>query len=250
MTAWRAIRDAVLLCRVFLRSLRFWGPFAYVLSIGFPVLLFFFLILNLGPQATERMPFLLSGTILAGFINVSVTSVGQYLVQLRLSGGFAVFQTLPIRGISLVLGVVLYYAIMQLPVFLVFGALLPAFGFTRFVNPYFFLAAAMSVLALIPVGAFIGLYARSIQQGSVLSIAVSFLLYMCAPVYVSIDALPGGLQIIARAIPTTYLAENLRSAMLREVDPRRFATNAGVVLLIALSLYGFMGRRLRMVNDE
>ncbi len=250
MSLRRVLADAVLLCRVFLRSLRFWGPFAYVLSIGFPVLLFLFLVLNLGPQAQERMPFLLSATLLVGFINVSVTSVGQYLVQLRLSGGFSVFQSLPIRGISLVLGVVLYYAITQLPVFLIFGGLLPVFGFTRFLNPHFFLAAGMSVLALIPLGAFIGLYARSVEQGSVLSIAVSFLLYMCAPVYFPLGAMPAFLRQVAQVIPTTYLAENLRSAMVGDVDPASFAVNSCVVAGIAVLLYLAMARRLRLVSDE
>ncbi len=246
----RTLIDAVLLYRVFLRSLRFWGPFAYVLSIGFPVLLFLFLVLNLGAQAEARMPFLLSATFLVGFINVSVTSVGQYLVQLRLSGGFSVFQSLPIRGLSLVLGVVLYYAVTQLPVFLIFGGLLPAFGFTRFLNPYFFVAAGMSVFALIPLGAFIGLYARSIEQGSVLSIAVSFVLYMCAPVYFPLGAMPSFLRPLAQAIPTTYLAENLRTAMLGDVDPGGFAVNSCVIAGMAALLYFAMARRLRLVSSE
>ncbi len=246
----RVLTDAILLYRVFLRSLRFWGPFAYVLSIGFPVLLFLFLVLNLGEQVQDRMPFLLSATFLVGFVNVSVTSVGQYLVQLRLSGGFCVFQSLPIRGFSLVLGVVLYYVVTQLPVFLIFGGLLLAFGFVQFFNFYFFLAAGMSILALIPLGAFIGLYARSIEQGSVLSIAVSFLLYMCAPVYFPLDAMPTFLRLVAQAIPTTYLAENLRTAMVGDVDPNSFAINSCVVVGMAALLYLAMVWRLRLVSDE
>jgi len=113
-------KDTLLLFKVFLRSIRFWGPFTYTLSIVFPCLLLFFLIMNLGPLAQERLPYLISGSLLAGVISISVTSLGQYLVQLRLSGGFEIFRTLPIQGFSLVVGIVLYYLALQLPVFIIF----------------------------------------------------------------------------------------------------------------------------------
>lgn len=244
------MQNAVTLYRVFLRSLRFWGPFTYVLSIGFPVLLFFFLLMNLGPQAHQRMAFLLSATMLVGCISVSVTSVGQYLVQLRLSGGFVVFQSLPIEGLSLILGIVLYYSVIQLPIFLVFMVLMPAFGFTRFLNPYFFLSILVGIGTLIPCGAFVGLYARSIQQGSVLSLAISFLLYMCAPVYFPLASLPPVLQEIARAIPTTYLADNLRHSVVGDVVPSHFMANTAIAVGYGVVLYALMFHRLKMVEDE
>lgn len=244
------LSDAFVLCRVFLRSLRFWGPFAYVLAVGVPLFLFFFMMVNLGEQAQERMSFLLSATLLVGFIGISVTSVAQYLVQLRLSGGFAAYQALPIHPMSLISGIVLYYLVSQLPVILAFVALIPVFGFTGFFNGFFFLSLFMSIAALIPVGGFIGLYSRSIEQGAVLSLAVSFTLYMFAPIYFPIEYLPSFARPIARVLPTTYLAENLRMSLLGAVDVGVFARNAGIILGYAVVLYVLMARRLRLVSDE
>ena|GEM_PF-3599165 len=246
----RLVWDSIVLCRVFLRSMRFWGPFTYTLSIAFPLLLLFFLVMNIGPQAHERMPFLLSGSLLAGYLGISVTSLGQYLVQLRLSGGFVSFRSLPIHGGSLVFGIVLYYLTIQLPLFALFLIVLSALGFRSFLNGFFFLSGVTCILALIPIGAFIGLYARRIEQGSVLSIAVSFLLYMCAPVYFPIDQLPAILRVVARFVPTTYLAENLRTSMLGAVDPKAYAANLAIVAGMSALLYCLMARRLRLVSNE
>ncbi|RAO98383.1 hypothetical protein PW5551_10160 [Petrotoga sp. 9PW.55.5.1] len=243
-------KDTLLLFKVFLRSIRFWGPFTYTLSIVFPCLLLFFLIMNLGPLAQERLPYLISGSLLAGVISISVTSLGQYLVQLRLSGGFEIFRTLPIQGFSLVVGIVLYYLALQLPVFIIFFIIMPFLGIVNFLNVYFFLSIIISIFSLIPIGAFIGLYSKRYEQGTVLSVALSFLMYMCAPVYFPLEQMPQPLQLMAKFIPTTYLANNLRTSMLGQVEVSQYLLNFLIILPLVILLYVLMGKRLKLVTDE
>ncbi|MGB2983219.1 MAG: ABC transporter permease [Candidatus Bipolaricaulia bacterium] len=243
------VRDAVILTRLFTKSLRFWGPFTFVLSIGFPLLLFGFLRLNLGPVDQSRMLYLLSGTFLVGFVNLSVTSLAQYIVNLKVSQGLEAFRSLPIRGVSLVFGIVGYYLIINVPVFCAFVALLPIHGFTQFANVFFFLAIALCVTTLIPLGAFIGMYAKGVEQGSVLSIAIGFFLYMAAPVYFPLEHLPLFFRKLSSALPTTYLADALRQSISGQVNAGRFTVDVAVALAFALALYALMFRKFRMISD-
>jgi len=249
LTSLRSVlRETLILTQLFLRSLRFWGAFTFILSIGFPLLLFGFLLLNLGRVDSARMLYLLSGTLVVGSVNLSVTSLAQYLVNLKVSQGLEVFRSLPIRSVSLIFGIVGYYFIINIPVYCVFLSLLPVFGFTDFLNLPFFLTLFLSAGVLIPVGAFIGMYAKGVEQGSVLSIAVGFFLYMAAPVHFPEENLPTFFRVLSRAMPTTYLADALRQSILGTIDVSRFLLDLAIPAGIAVGLYALLARKFRMTE--
>jgi ABC-2 type transport system permease protein len=246
---WCIVKELYYLTQLFLRSLRFWGLFTYLLSIGFPLLMLIFLLFNIGLVDKNRMIYLFSATILVGFINISVTSLGQYLSNLKEADSLEIFRSLPINSTTFTISISLYYLIINIPTFVVFIIIMFLWGFRLFLNLHFFVTIFLAWMSLIPIGACIGLYAKGVQQGSVLSIATSFLLFMAAPVYFPKENLPELLQKLSYFIPTTYLAENMRAAINNNITPFSFWLNSLIIVLFSVLLYFLVFKRVRMVEN-
>jgi len=74
------------------------------------------------------------------------------------------------------------------------------------------LALCASALAFSAMGAFVSVAVREVFEAQTLANFIRFPMMFLGGVFVPLEALPGGLQIVARGLPLTYSVEALRAA--------------------------------------
>lgn len=74
------------------------------------------------------------------------------------------------------------------------------------------LTLCASALAFSAMGAFVSVAVREIFEAQTLANFIRFPMMFLGGVFVPLDALPGGLQVVARLLPLTYAVEALRAA--------------------------------------
>jgi ABC-2 type transport system permease protein len=76
-----------------------------------------------------------------------------------------------------------------------------------------FLALLLSATAFSGLGAFVSVAVREVFEAQTLANFIRFPMMFLGGVFVPVDSLPPGLQVIARLLPLTYSVEALRAAM-------------------------------------
>jgi ABC-2 type transport system permease protein len=230
--------DTWLIARIFLRSLRFYGIFTYVLSVFFPLAMFAFLHFLLGRIDADKALYLISGNIVMSVIGICVTTLGQVITNMKNDNAIEFYASLPIKSMSVVFGISVAYLLINTPSFfmvLIAGAWL----FDVRVSPHFgiplFIVA--TVWALSGVGAIIGSYSKSIQAGTILSLVVGFSMYMLAPVFFPAEVFPSWAQSVSALVPSTFSADGIHAALLGRFGAHEGACLAKLVIFgIALNL--------------
>ena len=109
------------------------------------------------------------------------------------------------------------------------------------------LALLLSAAAFSSLGAFVSVAVREVFEAQTLANFIRFPMMFLGGVFVPVETLPQGLQILARALPLTYTVESLRFALSgRSLDDAALDLVVLVgfaVVLFALAVY-IMARRL------
>ncbi|AZR74208.1 hypothetical protein BBF96_12850 [Anoxybacter fermentans] len=227
------LKETWYITSIFLRTLRFYGLFTYVLSIFFPIAMLGFLKLLYGPFSVKKAYFIIAGNIVMSIVSICVTTLGQVITNMKRDNAIEFYAALPIINLSIIMGISLAYLIINFPSFIVvlFAGMIifqvkiiPHIGLVLFI-----IATAWSLSGI---GAIIGTYSKNIQAGTILSLVIGFSFYMLAPVYFSREAFPIYIRWITWFIPSTYSAEGVRATLFGYFTMREFFN------LLVLILFG------------
>ncbi len=169
----------------------------------------------LDPQHRVRF---LAGSIVFSLSLTAVSWLGYLLLENRFTGRLKLFATLPLAPSSYVIGVVIF-ALAQAAIGTVsLFAIAAVLGVRTNLNGALgvgFLAAVLvlTVLCVCGIAVIIAARARSFSEGSLLTDALGAGLVFLAPVYCTPESLPRALQIVSKALPTTYAAHGVRTAL-------------------------------------
>lgn len=208
----KGIRDFWWLLRAELLVLRdqwYW----YLVQAAFvPLSMLVFLWLLIGRQHPAQMPFFVVGSLISGLSFGGMLSLGQELGGMKDQHAFEHYAALPISKQAFVAAIATRGMLLALPA----AAVVLAVGHTAFhvtVTPMVIVILVLSAYALAGLGAVIGFYSPTAQASSLITQILQTVILNFGPIYISLASLPTPLQWVARAWPTTYSAEALRSAV-------------------------------------
>ncbi len=180
-----------------------WGilfPFAFVLA---------FAIRNPG-DLRGLMPGLLALTVLFGTSSMEAIVI----VFERRLGSLERLLLAPVRLPALLAGKLLGGMAFGLMVTLaVLAIVLIAFGAAGVNWPLLILALLLSAAAFSALGAFVSVAVKEVFEAQTLANFIRFPMMFLGGVFVPVDSLPFGLQVVARLLPLTYAVEALRAAL-------------------------------------
>jgi ABC-2 type transport system permease protein len=90
---------------------------------------------------------------------------------------------------------------------------LTAFGVSRIDWCLLLLALLLAASAFSALGALVSVAVREVFEAQTLANCIRFPMMFLGGVFVPVEALPPGLQIVARLLPLTYAVEGIRSAL-------------------------------------
>jgi ABC-2 type transport system permease protein len=105
------------------------------------------------------------------------------------------------------------------------------------------LALLLSAAAFSSLGALVSVAVKEVFEAQTLANSIRFPMMFLGGVFVPVDSLPRGLQIVARALPLTYAVEALRAA-LSGGPVRQAALDLAVLAAFALVLFALAVRVL------
>ena len=152
----------------------------------------------------------------------------------------------PVSPISYALGLSIFSLLQVIPDEAIFIGIAMYQGIIRVSHlPLLVALLIMGWLCFGMLGFTIATYTKSVNIGTI-STVLSFLFSILPPVYYSLYSLPKPLQWVALLIPSTYLAEALRSVVgLSEANLLRINVAALTIFLIIFTLLTIKGSRWR-----
>lgn len=244
-----ALRDYVFLTRIQLLELRTWGPITAFFTTIFPLAMIFGFGSIGGGVAEAGLIYVVTGTAVVSLVTIGITATSQDLGQMRSSGVFQYYASLPIsKGalLSAILTVRVLTALPGLALTLVIGSWL--YDIPLQINAAVLALLPLTVLALAGVGAAIGILITDFRVVALISQLAFVVVMFASPVLIPEESLPRALQWLAYLLPPTYAADGFRRALSGVLDTRLLIDLGVLAACAVVSLVG-ISRGLRWRLD-
>jgi len=212
LTFWKNIRDFgwLLYSQLFdLRTMWYW----YLIQNTFTALmLMVFLVFFVGEVGPERLRFIFVGALVANMGSGMMLSLGQTIGRLKYWNAFEHYAALPISKTIFIAALIMRGVIIATPSLLIM-LMIGGIGLDLWVPPVALLILILGGFTMAGIGAFIGFWSPTGEVAGIATQVVSPFFIFLAPVFFPLEHLPGPLQVVARFIPTTYIAQALRAAI-------------------------------------
>ncbi len=210
----RFFLNTLILFKMQVALYRFLGFFTAIVAVLVPLGTLFLILFTSGSTSEEHAYLLLAGNIVVSLVNTCITSLGQYIGNMKEARGFEFYATLPVSKLSLVLALMCSNIMLSLPGFIAVGILgWLILGIQISIGPGFFLAVILTAATMASIGTMIGVTSKTGQQANHISLVAMFVFIFLAPVYYQIESLPLVLQWWGRIQPVTYGANAIRAAL-------------------------------------
>ena len=195
-------------------------------------------------MGTEALSYVLTGNIVLSLMFGLQNNIEGHLVFMKTNGALAYFASLPIRKSALVLAITLAFFLLNLPAvlltMLVGGVIV---GIPLAPSWLILLVVPICALPMAGVGALIGAWARTPQEGGSVNLLVTFLMTGLGPVIIPPDRLPDFMLTLSKISPATYAASAMRQTLLGPVTQQLWLDLAAL-LLFTVVIFFFVNRRL------
>ena len=241
----RRLTDILCVFRIQLAGMRGEaGPFLLA-AIVFPSAMYLFANAvggDAGAHAETRLRFL-AGSIVFSLSLTSISWLGYLMLENRFTGRLKLFATLPLAPSSYVFGF-LTFALAQgalSTVTLLFVGRALGVSVSPSVLPLA-LIVVLTVLCLCGLGVVVAARARSFTEGSLMTDALGAGLVFLAPVYYGPEAMPEGIRMFSRWLPTTFAASAVQTTLSGGHEVY------GEALALALTAAATLALGLRLMN--
>ncbi|MCI2424979.1 ABC transporter permease [Candidatus Acetothermia bacterium] len=239
---WKNIRDfRWLLCsQLFdLRTMWYW----YLIHTTFTALfLMVFLVFFVGQVGPERVRFIFIGSLIANMATGMMLSLGQTIGRLKYWNAFEHYAALPISKTIFVAALTMRGVIVAAPSLLIM-LMVGGIVLDVWITPAALLILMLGGFTMAGIGAFIGFWSPTGEVAGIATQVVHPFFTFLAPVFFPLEHLPGTLQMVARFIPTTYMAEALRAAMAGRIYGE-FWMNILILVAFTVVFLGLMPLKL------
>lgn len=190
-----------------------------------------------------------TGNAVLSLIFGPVSLVSGRLAWARELGELEYYAALPISRAQMVLAITTMSVLFSLPALimvLLVGSLLV--GLPLSFHPLLILTVPVVALSLAGLGAIIGIWARTGQQGNQMANLVMVVAMFLSPVLVPMTEMPQVMQWTARLIPSTYAAGAFRAVTSRQISAE-FWLDVAVLAAFAVGLIYIATQRLDWRRD-
>ncbi|MCL0090185.1 ABC transporter permease [Dehalococcoidia bacterium] len=206
------IRDFGWLLKSQLFDLRTMWSWYLFQSTGTALGLMVFLVLFAGDVGPERLGFIFVGALVTTICLGMMVSQGQLIGRLRYQNAFEYYAVLPISKAIFIAALTARGFVIATPALLIM-LLIGGIALDLWLPPVALLILILGGITMAGIGAFIGFWSPTGEIATIASQVVSPFFIFLAPVFFPLEHLPDPLQVVARFIPATYIAETLRAAI-------------------------------------
>lgn len=179
------------------------------------------------------LPGIIALTIMLNCLMILASLMADYWSH----GYFKILKTTPLRKWEWILSKLIWYLIvMGISIFLMLLVGIGVFEADASFTPMAVALILAGVLLFSSIGILIGAWAKNTDTAAGISQAIGQPMMFLSGIFWQLDELPEFVQIIAKALPLTYLGEGLRATML-DGDNTVALENLAVVLVLALAFF-------------
>ncbi len=193
----------------------------------------------------ESLSYILTGNITLSLMFGLQSNIESHVIFMKTNGVLSYFATLPIKKSALVLAVTLAFFVLNLPAVILtilVGSWL--IGIPLHPSILLLIVVPMCALPMAGIGALIGAWARTPQEGGSVNLLVIFIMSALGPVIVPPDRLPRIMHLAGRFSPATYAASALRQTLLGPVTGQ-LLIDCLVLMVITIIIYYFLNKLIR-----
>lgn len=179
---------------------------------------------------------------LPGMIAFTIMINGLFILsalsaEYKSRGYFKLLATTPLGKSEWVLSKFLWFLIIMLiSIFLMFAISIGAFGVKVTITPLALALILAGILLFTSMGLLIGVWAKDVESASTIGNAIGFPMMFLSGIFFQLEMMPEALQVIAYALPLTYLSEGMRATMIYGNDTTALIDLA-VVLILAVFFF-------------
>ncbi|MEE9116578.1 MAG: ABC transporter permease [Thermoplasmata archaeon] len=179
---------------------------------------------------------------LPGMIAFTIMINGLFILsalsaEYKSRGYFKLLATTPLSKSEWILSKFLWFLIIMLiSIFLMFIISIGAFGVKVSITPLALALVLAGILLFTSMGLLIGIWAKDVESASAVGNAIGFPMMFLSGIFFQLEMMPEALQVIAYALPLTYLSEGMRATMIYGNDTTALIDLA-VVLILAIFFF-------------
>jgi ABC-2 type transport system permease protein len=209
----------------------------FLLSSFIPLLTLFFLFMVLGYQI-KWANYVVTGNVVFAVVLGSLNTLAEQMGWMKQNRFFEHYAALPVSKMSLITALVIRCTLFSFPsmvAVLLIGKLL--FRLPIVVHPVMVLVFTLSGFALSGIGAFIGITSTNSNRANITVRVVFPVLVFTAPVLIPLENLPVVLRYTSVIMPTTYIADAFRAALVGDLGSGFWLSMGIILLYTVVSLY-------------
>ncbi len=192
---------------------------------------------NLGSSQFKFIDFFIPGMIAFTALTTPMFSMSSICSEYRSRGFFKLLGSTPITKSEWLAAKILFYIILMLAAIAVmFIVGMAAFGATLTITPMAIALVMVGVFLFTAFGMFLGVFVSNPESASALANAIGFPMMFLSGIFFQLELAPEYLQVIAKGMPLTYLAEGLRATMSLGNDAQALI-DLGILLVIGLFFF-------------
>jgi ABC-2 type transport system permease protein len=197
----------------------------------------------LAEMRPEDVAYVYCGNVLLSLMFENQNRVGGHFVFMRFHGTLDYFGSLPIRKLTLILGMALAFLLLSLPSVVVVSLVGAWVLDVRLeLHPVILLVIPLCAISMSGVGALVGSLARTSAEATSLGFFFTLLLSGLGAVIIPAGRLPNWLVKLGVLSPATYASSALRQAMLGH--PTTIVTDLAVLVAFGAATLWLAGRTI------
>lgn len=187
------------------------------------------------------LPGMIAFTVMLNCLMILSALAAEY----KSKGYFKLLKTTPLNKSEWILSKFLWFLIIMLiSIFLMLAISIGAFGVKVSITPLALALVLAGILLFSSMGLLIGAWAKDSDTAATVANAIGFPMMFLSGTFWPLEIYPDALQIVAYALPLTYLSEGMRATMIYGNDAGA-ATFLAVVLVMAVVFFLVSSKLMR-----
>lgn len=209
------LREYMTLTKINMLELRTWGPIIVVFTTAFPLMMLYGFGAIGGGVQEDGLLYVVTGTAVMSLVTIGITATAQELGNMRTTGVFRYYASLPISMTTLMSSIVTVRILITIPgmiVTIAAGAMIYDIQIT--INAMTLVLLPLTAIALSGIGAAIGVLIPDFRVVALVSQLAMLIVMFTSPVLIPSDQLPQILRWFGYLLPPAYAADGLRRSLI------------------------------------
>jgi len=192
---------------------------------------------NIGSSQFKFIDFFIPGMIAFTALTTPLFSMSAICAEYRSRGFFKLLGSTPLKKSEWLAAKILWYIVLMIASIMVMMLVgMAVFNARLTITPMAIVIVAAGVFLFTSLGMFIGTFVSNPESASAIANAIGFPMMFLSGIFFQLEAMPEYLQVIAKGMPLTYMAQGLRSTMSLGNEVQA-AIDLGILLVIGVIFF-------------